>query len=499
MIGSHRLVNAIENGSYATHGDLTTALATTRTRAEFQGAIRNTALLTRLMSNQVAVPLIIDSTTASTDLFNSDSATLCTVLPNSYEFMKAIVTTTARFDKLKQVPGIIDALHRSSIAVKILNTDAIDDIFSTFPFHYEEVQVGKTTEEIVGVVYSSLYKTTVAISTQGIACKAPGQDYFNRVSGTGNSTINDIASNTDGSIIVVVSDAGILYSTNGGYSWLSGGTSGSFTSVIYGSSASLFVCQKSNGDIYSSSNGSGWTLRDSSVGSGSAGVRARGYAAGLYAFQSSNTNYISMVTSTDGIAWTEVQLTGTLMSSPADMQLATSIAVYDANNAFAAGITGVPGISDRCWYAQTTDGGATWTSTGSGSTIQAGNLLSVAATDVGWMKGYFANQTHTDNITGFIESIAGSGGSFQITENQTALDTAWPAYGRKIGLFSTKSAGPLIVGATSGSVVQVSSLKNPSGSSIVCSADVPPFITANGIYFAGTTGNLYCSNIAKTS
>ena len=494
MIGSHRLVNAIENGSYATHGDLTTALATTRTRVEFQGAVRNTTLLTRLMSNQVAVPLIIDSTTASTDLFNSDSATLCAVLPKSYEFMKAIVTTTARFDKLKAVPGMIYALHRSDIALKILNTDAIDAIFSTFPFHYTSIDIGTTA--VVGVVYSSLYRTTVAITTDSISCRAAGQKYFNTITGTGADTINDIAANTDGSIIVVATNSGILYSTDGGYNWSGSGTPGSTKSVIFGSSASLFVCQSnSDGDLYSSSDGSSWTLRYSSPGSGTVNPRVRGYAAGLYVFQTIDTNYISMVTSTNGTAWTAYILSA-ISANPSQTQKGTSIAVYDANNAYAAGAGTLPTGTNKAWSAYTTDGGANWTVTSTGSTTTTGHKLSVAATDAGWLHGYYADQTHASNKAGYIANTAGSGGTFEITDNQTIDDTSWPAYGRGIGLFCTKSAGPLIVGATSGSVVQVTKLNNPAGSAIVCSSIVPPFITGNGIYIPGASGDLYCSNVA---
>lgn len=481
ILASYRLASAIENGTY-TSGTLTTALGTAKTAVEFQGIVSSRELLKRVMSNADAVPIILDSTAASALLYKGNAKLLLEVLPECYEFMKAVVATTARFYAFSAIGGVTDAIQKSTNALYCINYFAVDAVYKTIPVHFVRVK-GDGSSFVAAMADSALYKTTIAVTSTGVLVKRANQAGFTKVAvGGGDFIPKDVASDSTGGTVVVVGATGIYYSTDGGFNWSKGTTpSAAQNRVIYG--GTLFVCA-GVGTIYTSSDGITWTSRTAQAACTYNDIL---YAGGTtyFAVGAHSTASSAIQKSTNGTTWTTSGTSNALTGI-------IGIVMYSATTFFVYG-----GSSTIC---KTTNTGGSWSSvltgtlgTGSNSAVSmavtsSGNIvLTVDDTSAGEIIGSFSTDSSTwlavttPQVVGSAKAIAAAGrGMVWYLTDKTEIGVA-------IGSESSSS---------------ITTFYNYDGSVILPYVDASntvtgPFILSSGVYIPGADGSIYCSNIAR--
>jgi hypothetical protein len=482
IIGSYRLASALENGTYASSAALTTALGTAKLAAEFQGIISNRELLRRIMSNAAAVPLVIDSTLGSTLLYSGDKDILCAVLPNCHEYMKAVVSTVARFSPLMTVPGMIDSIGKSDTALYCINYLAVAAVFRVFPLQFVKIP-GDGIAPVIAMTDSTLYGTTIAVTATGVMVKRIGQTSFTKVAvGGGLFAPTDVASNTDGSYIVVVGTVGIYYSADGGFTWtLSTGTgSANFNRVIYGAGATGLHATLGGwvaagvGVIYTCSDGIGaaWNTRTAQAGTTYKDIAYGGV-----------NNFVAVGNGT----------------SAQTIQYSSNATTWSTNTA--AGLTTLHTVvyDTGTVYLMASDSDVLRIATQSGAaaaqTVASSNTVTgLVKTSAGFIASF--DDTAAGIIVGTFSATGSSGWTqFSAPEGVTGLKLL-VAHGRDVVLFSSDSA---TIGACIGTYTgaHVSKLYNYDGNMIPTATTSKPFILSSGAYFAGADGSVYCSNTAR--
>ena len=271
-LGTYRLIDAIENGSY-TYSSLNTALATARTRSEFLGALNDRAMLSRMCASKNCVDTIFGTAgtgAAEADFLNADPTLLCAVVPNSRLVLDKVFNTGNTTEQLARrlftVDGMVNALYSNVFAAPYMGRLINSSI-------YYRPRLSALTLEVVSPILSMTEITHtgsfIAITSTAVLIRRKGFDVFVRITGIPSTFVpTDVEYSSIDSKVVVVGSAGpstIYVSSDGGETWTAGTNfSSGFKKVIR--LPSLWAACGTNPGLATSPDGVTWTSR---IGAGS--------------------------------------------------------------------------------------------------------------------------------------------------------------------------------------------------------------------------------------
>lgn len=233
-IGTMRLINALENGSY-TGGTLNTALGTAKTKNEFSAGTHSIETLRRMLSSEQSVTAILGSTIARDVLFNTPFKILSEVLPNSEIFLGQLFANTSYITEFEQkVENYASMFYGSETAMKMVSADSTGNMLMRFPHLFTPLRMENlgVNTRIIKMAHNPTTKTTMMVSIAGNV-------YIRRSASNTVSRVN---------LPVTLNAKDITYGTTSGY-WVAVGAATAGVNTIY----------------YSSDDGVSWTAATNPV------------------------------------------------------------------------------------------------------------------------------------------------------------------------------------------------------------------------------------------
>lgn len=263
-LGTYRLLNAIDNGSYS-YATLNTALATVRTKSEFQVALNDRAMLTRICTSKNCVDTIFGTAgtgAAEIEFMNADPILLCQVVPNCKLVLdKVFVAGSDQLTRLfLTIPGMINALYTSTTACKYMSKTLKNN-------QYFKPRISLTPLAVVAAVVDMAEIThtgsVIAITAASVMIKRKGTDEFVRLNFPAAFVPTSVAYSTIDSKVVIVGSGGtasIYVSSDGGETWTAGNVTVAMNKVLR--LPSVWVAVGGVGhNVTTSSDGITWTGR----------------------------------------------------------------------------------------------------------------------------------------------------------------------------------------------------------------------------------------------
>lgn len=351
FIGTYRLVNAIENGSYNS-STLNTALGTARTKSELTAAINNINTLTKLMNSEVAVPIILGSAIARAVVLAGDPSVLRLVLPFSTVYLTNVIANSTYWSEFININGMYNAVIRSQLATTLIQSSTQTYVFPMFKHVFTPMFAdGTMTGAITKLVQSPTTGSVFGIYSTGVYRKKKNETSLIRTTLLSTGTINDICTTSEGYIVAVTgaSPNVIYYSTDDGDSWtgITNPTNTAMNAVIdapfgggtrvvaVGASGNIATCLKSN--MASWATATSGTANALNCLSYSSGTLVTGGASG------------TILTSTTGTAWT---------TRTSNLSTAGVVAIANDGSTKFVAVSASTGAVNSSY---STDTGSTWT------------------------------------------------------------------------------------------------------------------------------------------
>ena len=470
LLGTYRLVSAIENGSYS-YATLNTAMSTARTKSEFQAALNDRALLTRLMNNKNCVDTIFGAGTgaAETEVFLADPSIVTQVIPDSPLAMDKFLATVALIRKAYAVPGMQDGFLKSRTAMSKVSVPTLNGVKYVKQL-FSSIRMDDAGP-VLNMTYVNSSGSVLACTATSVMIRRKGEDAFSRCNLPVAFTPADVFYHQNVDTVVAVgspSGTSIFYSTDGGESWTqaTNPTGSSLNKVTW---AGKWVAVGAGGTILSSTDAITWTSRTS------------GTASALNDVVGDGTQYIAVgaggaiTRSADGDTWS----------------LRTS-GVAGAMNSVTAGPTNhfiAVGVANTSLNAtRSTDGGLTWTaqaiigtSTSFNNIVYNGTIgayyVGASTTGAANLAAYSTNGTSWTNI-----SFSSNSGSRVASLGNTVV--------------IAPTLNTLGIGITSSASTVIRPTTNIDGS-IISTTGNKAFVLDDGIYINTGTVTLSCNNLPR--
>lgn len=344
LSGTYRLVSAIENGAY-TYATLNTALASSRTKSEFQAAVNDRYLLSRLMNCDNGPVTIFGASgtgAAETEVFLADPKVLCSVLPQSYEALNFIASYSTLTIKMYAVKGMQEAIYASRQAMSFFSRPDL-----TTSKHVKQFFSTTRMDDTGPVLAMARINSTgaiVACTATSVMIRRKGEDFFSRCNLPVAFVPSDVFYHPNVDTVVAVGSpaaTSIFYSTDGGETWTqaTNPTANALNKVTW---AGKWVAVGVAGTIISSTDAITWVSRTS------------GTANALQDVVGDGTQYIAVgvggaiTRSVDGDTWS-------LRTSGVTGQM-NSVVAGPTGHFIAVGVAATSVNATR-----STDGGLTWT------------------------------------------------------------------------------------------------------------------------------------------
>lgn len=483
IVGSYRLYNAIENGTY-TAATLSSALTgSARLTEEFHAICTNKTTLKLLLTTKPEIVLNSTYSNLYTPVLSSNPSALAEILSEREALLTTVVSNTAMSKILLSDPVFLKSIYTNQLLQRVFGSDAMYGKYGEYVPYFSPITLEGTTGQLKSSAYNASTGTTLLIVGNTLYRRTRNSLIFRKANVPAAMTTMSAVANNGSTFVVVGSPAAdaIAYSTDDGESWTkaTNPTANVLTHVV--GTSSTFVIGGANGTILYSTNASSWTTKTYTNLSTNAIVDLK--------FDGTNVFICTIVhisRSTDGgntFAAGIATTTGSL----------TSIASSGSGRVVVVSSAG----SNRN-YGLSTDSGASYVFTNTGIIAGTTNLKEVVWTG----NGFYAASSASGLNDGIAFSPDGSNNSWLKAPSIVGLANRVHTIAGKNGVIVVNHDGTEGVAVNNSSNKQnLSVSRNGDGLDLLPSANGTAYAIVNdaAIFFNGPSNLIYASNLPKAS